>query len=640
MLGKFSLKIKLIVAFLILAGLVGAVSYYQIKSINHFDDRFVNLVERDFRRLDQLRDIRLTSLEIERTTLRQLQQHQAGTPLDVATYKADIAKQDKRIKDDLRLYNQLSDPGESNANQRALLKTIGDQTSHISTEVVALIENQAEGGTALTVAAAQKTLQNDQSALSDNIETAINSDLAVVANENTEINNTVLNLSHTSILLALAVTLIAMALGLYTAYRLVRSINRIKEGASRIASGDFSRQIVVKSHDEIGQLGEEFNRMANRLRDSYARLAFERQRDETLMESMSDGLIAIDDHGRIVLVNSRAVEILDLSERSELEDQPIDSVLKLTDQQDRPLPPDYQPARTAFETAKQVNGIFTHHKSAEHKVLVNIAMSPVVLDGKGAGVIMVIRDVTREREIDRMKTEFISLASHQLRTPLSAIKWFTEMLISGDAGDLTKEQMEFAKNVSDSTERMIELVNSLLNISRIESGRIIVDPRPTDMNELVTGIVNDLKGKTVEREQTLIVSVNKELPKVNLDPRLIGQVFLNLLTNAIKYTPKGGEISVFVSRRGDQLISQVTDNGYGIPKEQHNKVFQKFFRADNVAKVETDGTGLGLYLIKAIVESSGGQIWFESEEGKGTTFWFTLPMSGMKAHKGEVTLDS
>lgn len=427
--------------------------------------------------------------------------------------------------------------------------------------------------------------------------------------------------------------------GTVTVLAVTKQLRRLKDEATSFANGDLSRKIEVTSTDEVGQLAAAFNQMSDRLRSSYRRIALEKQRDEILLESMGEGMIALDEKGRIGLINNNALNMLNLRDKQVI-GQPVHKVFALHKAEGRkPLTAHDRPEMLALHSANPQSDVFSFQIEGQKPLMLHINASPVVIDDKTAGVIVILRDVTHEREVDRMKTEFISLASHQLRTPLSAIKWFTEMLLAGDAGKLKPQQQEFAQNIYDSSERMIELVSSLLNISRIESGRIIIDPRPTDLKQLIEGIVNDLQAKTAEKQQSLIISVHKELPKINLDPRLIGQVFLNLLTNAIKYTPPGGEISVFVSRKDDQIVSQVTDNGYGIPKQEQGKVFQKFFRAENAVKVETDGTGLGLYLIKAVIESSGGKIWFESAEGKGTTFWFSLPVSGMKAKAGEVTLD-
>lgn len=369
-------------------------------------------------------------------------------------------------------------------------------------------------------------------------------------------------------------------------------------------------------------------------------LAESKAKDKAMLENIGDGIIGLNDGGEIVYVNAQTEKMLGYSETELLGRLMIHAVL-LVDEKDEEVAFEKRPMRIAMLSKTKVESReFFCVRKDKSKFAASITATPIVLYGNVIGGVCVFRDVTQEYEVDKMKTEFISLASHQLRTPLSAMKWFSEILLDGEAGELSSEQSEFVENIYKSNERMIELVDSLLNISRIESGRIIVDPQPTNLKNLVEEVIKEVRHKIDEKNQHLAVSIHDNLPEINIDPNLVRHVYMNILTNAVKYTEEGGDIEMIISKSGNEIISEISDNGYGIPRNQQDKIFTKFFRAQNIVKIVTDGTGLGLYLTKAIVESSGGKIWFKSEEGKGTTFWFSLPLSGSCKKEGEVTIDT
>jgi NtrC-family two-component system sensor histidine kinase KinB len=639
MIKNLSLWFKLLLAFLAIALMVGGFGYYQIRAINQINSHLSTLLDNGFVRLEQLNQIKVDAGIVENKALTYT--HAILAKSDTATltsHKNDLTQASQNLTDDVNVFDQLMGSDSSNPAEEKVLAAIRSANMKFLGDASNLA-TVAQSGSLQQLETKEVNLDTEQQQLLQSINDLIAQEDVQVTSQGKSLGSEANRISLTVIILTSTTTVAAVAMGVLLASRITGRITKITKGAERIANGDLSTPIPVPSHDEIGQLAKAFNAMSERLRESYRRLALQNERDSTLLESLTEGLIAIDEHTNIVLINDQAVQLLDLKDKESVTNLPFNHAVVTYDEKDQAVAAIQTPAVSALQTSQVTNGVFGYRKQNKAKILLNISASPFILEGKVAGAIMIIRDVTKEKEVDRMKTEFISLASHQLRTPLSAIRWFTEMLLNGDGGELNQEQKEFAQNAYDSTERMIQLVNGLLNISRIESGRIIVDPHPTDLHELVNGIINDLKAKTEEKQQTLIVSAHQDLPKVMLDPHLIGQVYMNLLTNAIKYTPKNGEITVFISKKDNQIVSQVTDNGYGIPKDQQGKMFQKFFRATNIAKFETDGTGLGMYLVKAIIESSGGKIWFESEEGKGTTFWFTLPMSGMQAREGEVTLD-
>ena len=257
---------------------------------------------------------------------------------------------------------------------------------------------------------------------------------------------------------------------------------------------------------------------------------------------------------------------------------------------------------------------------------VEIKISPVLDKEKNILFFVAIsRDITKAKEVDRLKSEFISIASHQLRTPLSSLKWVLEMLLDESLGTLNEKQKKLMIQCTDSNERMIDLVNDLLNVSRIEMGTLTLTPESVDLKSVTDSLILELTPLVQEKSQNLSFKFSKNLSKVFVDASYVRQIILNFISNAIKYTPKKGKIKIQLTERKQEVLFEVIDNGLGIPVAEQKNIFKKFYRATNVSGSNVEGSGLGLYIVKSVIEKSGGETGFESEEGQGTTFYFTLP---------------
>lgn len=300
--------------------------------------------------------------------------------------------------------------------------------------------------------------------------------------------------------------------------------------------------------------------------------------------------------------------------------------------------------KNMWDVIKKYKTVFTDevtntNKNGE-KYIAQIYISPILdKNNKVIFFVGIERDITKEKEIDTAKTEFVSLASHQLRTPLSAINWYSELLLSGDTGKITKEQKDYLQEISSSSKKMADLVNALLNVSRIEMGTFVIDPKNIDIVSLCKDTIKEFEIKKLDKNIQIVENYNPKKIFLKVDINLMRIIFQNLISNAIKYNKQNGKVEIFISKEDKFVSIKVTDSGLGIPKKQQDKIFTKLFRADNIKKTSTEGTGLGLYIIKSVLEKSGGVIWFKSTENKGTTFYVSIPLTGMKEKRGEKTLN-
>jgi PAS domain S-box-containing protein len=353
----------------------------------------------------------------------------------------------------------------------------------------------------------------------------------------------------------------------------------------------------------------------------------QQMRLSTLIANLPVGVLMIEKDGTPVEANESVVSLLSRSPSEVLDLGAFTRAANLSKEDGSPINPEELPLHRALKTGEvvQQSGLYIRKLDGAKAVLRAMAAPIKDQDGKVSGAVGVYEDMTKEQEIDQMKSEFVSLASHQLKTPLTSVKWTAETLLGGDLGKLTDEQGSAVKEINSVADRVLALVTDLLSVSRIETGRKFNIVRaPMDGVKLLGGVVHELTALSTAKGVTVRVADPAAVAMVDADENKIREVFLNLIGNAVKYSRTGGTVEVGEekSREGYKAFF-IKDSGLGIPQQQQKRVFEKFFRAANVEE-DIEGTGLGLYITKAIVEKHDGRIWFDSVEGKGTTFHVEL----------------
>ena len=409
------------------------------------------------------------------------------------------------------------------------------------------------------------------------------------------------------------VAMIAAALGILLAFQITRitvdPIRRLTRISQDMAEGNLSQEITVPSRDEVGDLARAFNRMAAKLKEAMALVTAERDRMAIVLESMSDAIFVVDGEGRVTMTNKSAEKVLQVprdktSGRHFIEvvrDHEIDALLQ-----------------QCLKTRTQQTGVIELRSKRQ---LLGVIATPFQED---SGCLLLIQDLTELRRLETVRRDFIANLSHELRTPIASIKALGETLHDG-AVEQPSVARDFLEKINLEVDRLAQMIQEMGELSHIESGEAPLQKTPVNVAEVVDRAAGRLKAQADRAGLWLETQVATDLPSVPADEARIEQVLVNLIHNAIKFTPSGGRITVSAKADGGNLVVAVSDTGVGISEDDLPRVFERFYKADRARA--GGGTGLGLAIARHVVEAHGGRIRVESVEGRGATFSFALPLS-------------
>lgn len=429
--------------------------------------------------------------------------------------------------------------------------------------------------------------------------------------------STINNIMGIFVIASLAAMVLGLGIAIIIARAITRPIEEMKQQTQRIARGDYAGQVRVYSDDELGQLAKAINNLSIRVEESQESTEAERRRLDSVLSHMSDGVIATDRRGNITIINETASDFMDVTAEKAIGNSILD-ILKIRD--------DYS-LRDLIENQDELMLDFS---SNERDLILNAYFSLIQREsGFISGLVCVLHDVTEQQKIDNDRKQFVSNVSHELQTPLTSLRSYIEALSDGAWKD-PEVAPGFLKVTQEETDRMIRMINELLSLSRMDSGTTRVDMELVNINEMFNYVLdrfdmilkkddNPAKYYTIKREFT------KRDLWVEIDTDKFTQVLDNIMNNAIKYSPDGGVVTCRLLETHNQVIISISDQGLGIPRADLGHVFDRFFRVDKARSRAQGGTGLGAAISKEVVQMLGGRIWVDSVEGKGSTFYISLP---------------
>jgi len=422
------------------------------------------------------------------------------------------------------------------------------------------------------------------------------------------------------LLSSLLSSIIVIPLAYFLARSLTQPILEMTQKAIQLVSRTFDREVQANSKDELGSLSKAIGEMGNQLRDKIEEISKEKDYLQTILKGVMEGVLVVDGRGRILMVNDALRNLLSLS--SDVADKMPLEVIRNAELEGA--------IRKALRDGESIALELNLDKSGGKIVEVNVVgISPsskgMDKDGEGIrGAIAVFHDITRLKGLEKIRQDFVANVSHELRTPLTTIKGYVETLLEGALKEEVASQ--FVQVIKRHTDRLTKIVEDLLMLSKIESKEFQLKMEVISLRDLIDDVIDFVKEPAEKKKISISQSAIPPSLAVEADRNYLEQISINLLDNAIKYTPEGGRITISVIEKDQrEVLVSVQDTGIGIPKEDLPRIFERFYRVDKGRSQELGGTGLGLSIVKHLVQAHGGKVWVDSQPGKGSTFYFTLP---------------